>query len=370
MKRHLLPLILLGLFIQSCNSGFSVKGKIENMPEQRFRMEELGTEQNVMVDSGKTNKDGSFTIDAKTDEESLFRIKFEKGKYLLLALKNGDHAQVSGDWNQLENYTVTGSAGSVALKSFLINLRENIKDIQTMQVILDSINVKPKNDSLKKMALEDLKNINALFVDYVKKFADTTQSVASALFAVNIINPAYETPYITDFYQKITKRFPNSKNAKFFADKFLGSVKNMPAANPESGTPAPDFSGTTPDGQKITLSSFKGKYVLIDFWASWCEPCRKASGNTVALFQANKEKNFTILGISLDSNKEKWVEAIAKDKLTWTHISELNGWASTVARNYDVKTIPQFFLVDPQGNIIAKETSTEALTKILNETLK
>ncbi len=370
MKRYVLSLFVLVLFIQSCNSGFSVKGKIDNMPEQKFRIEELGTEENILVDSGKTNKDGSFSINAKAAEESLYRIKFEQGKYILLALKNGDHASIAGDWNQLENYTVEGAQGSVALKSFLINLRENIKDIQTMQVILDSINVKPKNDSLKKAALDDLKNINARFVEYVKKFADTTQSVASALFAVNIINPAYETPYITEFYKNITKRFPQSKNAKIFADKFLSSVKNIAPANPGKGTPAPDFTGTAPDGKTVTLNSYKGKYVLLDFWASWCAPCRNESNNMVNLYNSHKDRNFTIIGISLDSSKEKWEEAIAKDKLTWTHISELNGWAGTIARNYEVNAIPQYFLIDPQGNIIAKEASTEAIAQILNQTLK
>ncbi len=370
MKSKYLFFILSMFFLYGCQNGFSVKGKISNMPVQQFNVEELGVEQSRMVDSGSTDQEGAFSFSSSTDEESLYRIKFEKGKYILLALKNGDHAVIEGDWNQLENYKVSGSMGSIILKSFLVNLRENINDIQTMQVVLDSISVRPNNDSLKQAALQDLKNINTQFVEYVKKFSDSTQSVANALFAVNIINPAYELPYITDFYKNITKRFPNSKNAKLFAEKFSSQAKNLESANPHKGEPAPDFSGMTPEGKTVTLSNFKGKYVLLDFWASWCAPCRDASPQLVNAYQTFKTKNIEWISISLDSNKDKWVEAIQKDNLTWTHISDLNGWASAIAQNYDVKAIPCYFIIDPQGNIVTVENTIVDAVKHLSVLLK
>jgi hypothetical protein len=145
MKNYLY--LLLGtLFLYSCNSGFSVKGKLENMPEQKFRLEELAVDGNVFVDSGKTKADGSFEFNNKSGEEALYRLKFMKGKYILLALKNGDHATITGDWNTLENYKVEGSYGSIAVKGFLVNLRENIKDLRTMEMILDSIKAHPERD--------------------------------------------------------------------------------------------------------------------------------------------------------------------------------------------------------------------------------
>lgn len=366
MKFNPLYFIIILFFLYSCNGGFKVRGKLENMPIQQFKVEELGIEQSKMVDSGKTEADGTFTFSSSIPEESLFRIRFEKGKYILLALKNGDNTQIEGDWNQLENYKVSGSIGSMALKSFLVNLRENINDIQTMQVVLDSINARPQNDSIKQDALNDLKNINAHFVEYIKQFADTTQSVSSALFAVNIINPTYELPYITDFYKNITKRFPQSTNAKAFADRFFESIKHLESANTQAGTPAPDFSGQTPDGKTITLSNYKGKYVLLDFWASWCAPCRVESPNVVKLYNSFKGKNIEFITISLDSNKDKWVEAVKKDNLTWTQISELNGWASTIARNYDVKAIPAYFIIDPQGNIVGTAITTQEISEKLS----
>jgi len=133
------------------------------------------------------------------------------------------------------------------------------------------------------------------------------------------------------------------------------------------GANAPLFAQNDKDGASITLASFKGKYVLVDFWASWCGPCRKENPGIVKTFNQYKDKNFTILGVSLDSKRDPWLKAIEDDKLAWTQVSDLKYWKNEVAELYGVRAIPQNFLLDPSGKIIAKNLDGEALAVKLGQ---
>lgn len=135
------------------------------------------------------------------------------------------------------------------------------------------------------------------------------------------------------------------------------------------GEEAPTFAGETPDGELIKLESLRGKVVLIDFWASWCGPCRRENPNVVKVYERYKDKGFEILAVSLDSNKDRWLKAIADDKLTWLHVSELKGWKGDISRTYGVNSIPQTVLLDAEGRILARNLRGPALERKIAEVL-
>jgi peroxiredoxin len=162
---------------------------------------------------------------------------------------------------------------------------------------------------------------------------------------------------------KLRKDWGNYTHVKTFIEK-VDKLKKLAV-----GQPAPEIALPNPEGQVVKLSSLRGQYVLVDFWAKWCGPCRKENPNVVKAFKRFKDKGFTVYGVSLDRNKEDWVQAIAQDGLTWTHVSDLKYFQSEAARTYDINGIPYSLLLDKEGKIIAKNLRGPALEAKLEEVL-
>jgi peroxiredoxin len=173
----------------------------------------------------------------------------------------------------------------------------------------------------------------------------------------------------SDLLALINKLGPDAKNTFTIKKMLTGLTGGNGIMTGLLNKPAPGITVTDQNGKNVSLSDFKGKYVLVDFWASWCKPCRAENPNLVSAFGKYSGKNFTILSVSLDTEKNKWLQAISEDKLSWTHVSDLKGGDSKAAKDYGVIGIPASFLVDPKGNIINIGFHGDALEKRLAELL-
>ena len=179
--------------------------------------------------------------------------------------------------------------------------------------------------------------------------------------------------FLDSLTMRMKKEMPNSKYTKMLSGQFdkAKAMRETAAGGPLAvGSLAPDFELPTPDGKNIKLSSFRGKTLLLDFWASWCKPCRAENPNVVRMYEKYKGKNFDILSVSLDQDKTAWTNAITSDGLTWTHVSDIAGWDSKVVAPYGLQAIPATYLLDTEGKILAINLRGQELEDKLSEILK
>ncbi|NSL89101.1 TlpA family protein disulfide reductase [Chitinophaga sp. Mgbs1] len=291
--------------------------------------------------------------------------------------------KLDGDLDNLEAMKVTGSEATSELQQFLADISKKSISLTNEMRELDSLHSTNIPDSVFQPKLKAIQEKEKAFEQGFFDMAAQTKNPANAVFAISQVRSSEEITAHKQVISGLATRFPKNTLVKSMTEK-ISAMESAQAAGAGSdaaggeqaastvhvGQIAPDFTLPDPSGKMVSLKSFRGKYVLVDFWASWCGPCRQENPNVVKAYQQFKNKNFTILGVSLDKTKEQWLAAIKQDGLAWNHVSDLKFWDSAVVPIYGINAIPTNFLLDPQGKIIAADLRGDALTAKLQEIIK
>lgn len=383
MKNPILLFSFLLIVLFSCESsvqsqGFSINGVLKNAVNETIYLDYLTMTDAKTLDTTKTDANGKFAFSGIVKEYGLVRIRTVDNNAWLFLINNKDKVTINGDRKNPMVYTIKGGKDNQTfqfINDFMVQSQIDIDAKNKRYVAASQSNADPiLVNKIKDSIMAQIADFETRF----KKLSDTTNNHIIMLYASSFLNLEADMAYGKKILSRMESVAPKSIYTTQFKDRLtqLESQINAQKAQQEKekntavGGIAPDINLKTPDGVELKLSSLRGKVVLLDFWASWCAPCRRENPNVVALYKKHKDNGFTVYSVSLDKAADPWKIAIQNDGLIWpNHVSDLAGWSSSAAALYGVTSIPRTFLIDKEGKIVATNLRGEELDRKVEELL-
>jgi peroxiredoxin len=365
--KKLLPFLLFPFFTiaqdtsKSIAAGdFTITGNIKGLPDSTMVFLARPGQPSAVLATDYAKK-GKFNLFGKVAGGDIYQINFtgfpDQAEVFLTPAK----INVSGDVKTLKRLVYTGSSAQADYESYISKFDALKNRLAELAGVINKTPQSAKRDSLINLYQKNKHKV----LEQVDLFVKTKPASPVTPFIVYVTSPVNDD--ISQLEARYNALQPVAKET-FYGQEIAKLISSSKVGM--EGTQAVDFTQNDTANNPVSLSSFKGKYVLVDFWASWCGPCRHENPAVVAAYNQFKDKNFTILSVSLDQNKDKWKQAIAADNLTWTHVSDLKYWQNEVAQLYHIQSIPANMLIDPTGKIIARNLRGEALYEALGKLLK
>lgn len=355
-------ILLFATAMQAQNFELQVEAKTV-IPGRKIYLEYVNEQGKVIkIDSASPSAQRKVTFKGQVKDQGAFYLvnffDIPKPQKVLVILEGGETIDIVADGINNEegkgDFTLKGDYPNV---KYMLELLAISKEMEAkVRKWNQEIQVDQKQE---KRIQAEFTQAQAASTAKIKALIPLMGSHLVALWATNFLPAEKEMASLVEIADRLGKARPTHPQVQ----QFVNNLQRLQGVN--EGAMAPEINLATPAGPNLALSSLRGKYVLIDFWASWCGPCRRENPNVVKTYAAYKDKGFEIFGVSLDQNREAWLKAIETDKLVWKHVSDLQYWNSAGAQAYQVNSIPQTFLVDPAGRIIAKGLRGAALDNYL-----
>ena len=370
--KNIILLLLTICFFACSNNNKNIKGSISNAEENTvLYLEELFPESNPILVDSCSIKDGEFSFNVNEENIGIYKLYQSPSNFAILIFKQGDKINLDLDINNLNSYYGNGSIEIEAYLNILSIADYTSKKIDTLRIIYEkaegTINQQRVMDSIRVKYDQIMIDQQFRYIDFIKQNSGNFASFF-ALMNIGSIDEHY------DIYKMVIDSLEINYAQNEWTKSFKETLESVRAT--AIGSVAPDFTINDVNNNPFTLSSLRGSYVLIDFWASWCKPCRDENPNIVRMYDKYREKGFEIVGISLDdtlknnNGKERWINAIEQDKIEWIQVSELCGFESKTPKSYGINSIPATFLIDKNGVIIDKNLRGTKLNQKLSEIFK